>query len=239
MMWFMIGHGGAYSCPISWKNWVSINNPMDPTAKFLSCLPEDARVRIQSLLTPLMVQEFLDEIPYRPEDDNYCPVSVFRDGRAHCFDGGLLAAAALRLQGYAPVIVQMIPENDDDHILAIFKKNGGVGAVGKSNFVGLRHREPVYNSIRELIMSYFDGFYNVNGERTLRGYSAPLSLAKFDSIDWMCSDQGAQSVAEKLHHLRHFPVLSAQMLADLTRVDSLTYRSGLLVVNPNGLYKPK
>jgi hypothetical protein len=210
---------------------------MDSINQLLTCLAPDIRSRVELLQSPLEIQIFLDEIPYRPEDDNYCPASIFRDGRAHCFDGGLFAAAALRRLGHPPVIVQMIPENDDDHILAIFQRKGLFGAIGKSNFVGLRHREPVYRSIRELIMSYFEVFYNVDGERTLRGYSQALKLEKFDALDWMCSDAGAQVVAAQLHHLRHFPILSPDQLKSLTRVDDLTYRAGMLGTNPAGLYK--
>ncbi len=212
---------------------------MKPLEKFLASLPEDGRREVTALDTPAKIQDMLDRIPYRTEDISCCPLSVFNDGKANCFDGALLAAACLGLLGYPPVIVEMIPWNDDDHILAIFKRNGRYGALAKSNFVGLRKREPVYKNLHELIMSYFDVFYNVDKEFTMRGYSMPLRLSAFDRYDWLCSDAGAEKVAEGLSKKRQYPILTPQMISELGKVDDLTYRTGLSVANPAGLFNPK
>ena len=67
-------------------------------------------------------------------------------------------------------------------MLAIYKRNGRYGAVAKSNYVGLRSREPVYTSIRELIMSYFKDFYNLDGLFSLRLLS-PEVIADLSPID--------------------------------------------------------
>lgn len=211
---------------------------MDLFEKFLTALPDERRHEVAALDTPARIQDLLDSIPYRPEDDNCCPLTVFRDGKAHCFDGGLLGAACLSYLGYDPAIVQMVPWNDDDHILAIFKRNGRYGAVAKSNFVGLRKREPVYKSLHELVMSYFDQFYNLDGDFTLRGYSMPLRLKAFDRDDWLCSDVGAQKVAVHLAKLRQYSILGPKMISELGKVDAVTYRSGLSISNPEGLYNP-
>jgi len=148
----------------------------------------------------------------------------------------LTASMAVCLQ--PPIIVQMIPWHDDDHILAIYKKSGRFGAVAKSNFVGLRIREPVYLSLRELILSYFDVFYSVEGEFTLRGYSRPLNLLPFDKYDWMCRDEGAQEVAARLSTQNHYSILTDKMVGDLRKVNPLTYRAGMLNTIPEGLYDP-
>ncbi len=66
----------------------------------------------------------------------------------------------LRFIGYKPLIVDMKAFNDDDHVIAVFIENGHWGSVAKSNFTSLRYREPVYRSLRELIMSYFDFYFN-------------------------------------------------------------------------------
>ncbi len=211
---------------------------MEALEKFLSSLPEGKRREIDALDTPSKIQAMLDAIPYRTEDINCCPLSVFTGGKANCFDGALVAAACLHLLGYPPVIVEMIPWNDDDHILAIYKRNGGFGALAKSNFVGLRSREPVYRSLRELIMSYFDAFYNVEGDFTLRGYSTPLNLTTLHRYDWLCSDAGAEKVAESLSKLRQNSILTPVMISELKKIDELTYRTGLSVANPEGLYDP-
>jgi hypothetical protein len=211
---------------------------MEAVRDFDSLLSKEQLAVVSQLTTPMKIQEFLDTVPYRPEDINLCPLSVFRDGKAHCFDGGLFAAAALRRLGYEPVIVDMVPENDDDHILALFRRNGYIGAVAKSNFVNLRYREPVYRSLRELIMSYFDVFYNVEGAKTLRGYTLPLKLAAYDAYNWMGSDSGAGKVADRLYSLHRIYILSDRMKSELELVDRRTYQAGMVGTNPDGLYKP-
>ena len=71
-------------------------------------------------------------------------------------------------------------EHDTDHVLAIFKVKGHWGAIAKSNYTGCRYREPVYRSLRELAMSYFQIYFNMRRERTLRTFSRPVNLARFD-----------------------------------------------------------
>jgi hypothetical protein len=204
---------------------------------FLSSLSVENRTIVCGLDSPAKIQSFLDSVPYRPEDENYCPVSIFRDGKAHCFDGGLFAAACLRLLGHPPVIVQMIPWNDDDHILAIYKRGKCFGALAKSNFVGLRYREPVYLSLRELIMSYFDVFYNMDYDFSLRGYSVPLRLTQFDHLDWMGRDEGAQMIARRLPTLRQKPILAPEMIQQLGKADPITFKAGMLITDMKGVYK--
>jgi hypothetical protein len=125
---------------------------------------------LSGLTSPERIQALLDSIAYSAEDINRCPLRVLQDRTAHCYDGAFLAAAALRRIGYPPIVVDMMPEprRDDDHLLAIFRRNGLFGALAKSNFVGLRYREPIYRNLRELVLSYFEDYFNVDGEKTLR-----------------------------------------------------------------------
>lgn len=194
-----------------------------------------------SLDTPRKIQDFLDTTVYRPEYDNLCPLRVLGERKAHCLDGAIFAAAALRRLGYPPLLVDLFPDPgmDDDHVLAIFKRNGRWGAVAKSNFVGLRFREPVYSTLRELIMSYFEQFYNVNGVKTLRTYTPPLNLKGFDRLHWEWSDEGTNAIEQALLKRRRIPLITAEMAAELGPVDEITYKAGLLMANPEGLYKPK
>jgi hypothetical protein len=196
---------------------------------------------IEALKTPFEIQIFLDGVPYAATERNRCPVNVIRDRQAHCLDGALFAAAALRRIGFPPIILDMLPEpgTDDDHVLAIFQVNGCFGAVAKSNFVGLRFREPVYRSLRELVMSYFDVFYNVDALKTMRSYAAPLHLEKLDNTGWMWQDSGADDIEKRLKTQRQFSVIAEKGAKELNRVDELTYRAGMLVVNKAGLYKPQ
>lgn len=192
----------------------------------------------QPLNSPFEIQMFLDAIPYSPDPFYRSPRSVIRDRKAHCFDGALFAAAALRRLGYAPLVLDMLAERDDDHLLALFREEGFWGSIAKSNFVGLRFREPIYKSLRELVMSYFEDFYNIEGEKTLRGYTLPIDLSAFDHIDWMMRDEGLDEVATALDQQRRCPIISKAQSERLQKMDDRSYRAGMLGVNPDGLWRP-
>ncbi len=195
----------------------------------------------RSLSHPFEIQAYLDAVPYSPEAINRSPLRAMRDRLAHCLDGALFAAGALWRLGYPPVLVQMlpVPGTDDDHILAIYKRHGRFGAVAKSNFVGLRFREAIYRTVRELALSYFEVYFNVDGMKTLREYRAPLSLPPLDVLDWMTDDRAADAIEEQLNHVRRYPLLTPETAAELSPMDRTSYEAGMLVVNPAGLYKPK
>ena len=127
-------------------------------------IPTELQAVARVLKTPAAIQAFLDETPYSAENRYRCPLSVVRDRKAHCFDGAVFAAAMLRRLGHPPLIVDLLPnERDDDHMLALFRVDGLLGAVAKSNFSGLRYREPICRSLRELILSYFEDYFNAAG----------------------------------------------------------------------------
>jgi hypothetical protein len=194
---------------------------------------------LKTLANPARIQAFLDEIPYSTEHVYRCPLRVLRERIAHCFDGALFAVTALRRLGYPPLILEMVPNGrDDDHLLALYKRNEHWGAVAKSNFVGLRFREPVYRNLRELVMSYFEQFYNVGREKTLRSYSPPLNLKAFDRWSWMTSDDSLERIAQRLDGVRKIPLLTEPMISNLSSVGERSYRAGLFGSNEAGLFKP-
>ncbi|MBI3271386.1 MAG: hypothetical protein HYZ53_20515 [Planctomycetes bacterium] len=184
------------------------------------------------------MQAFLDSVPYSADPVYRCPRSVLRDRVAHCFDGAVFAAAALRRLGHPPLLVDLRAVRDDDHILALFTRHGRFGAIAKSNFVGLRFREPVFRTLRELALSYFEDYYNLEGEKTLRSYSAPVDLRGFDRLDWPERDEAMEEIARRLDSARHFPLLSPKLISALSRMDRRSFESGMLGVNAAGLYKP-
>ena len=204
-------------------------------------LTPEQRGAWQGLTSPVSIQAFLDTIPYSAEDANRSPLRVLQERQAHCLDGGLFAAAALRQLGYPPLIVDLLPDPgaDDDHVLAIFRRNGCYGAVAKSNFVGLRYREPIYRSLRNLVMSYFEVYFNVRGEKTLRSYTVPLDLTAYDSMEWLANDAAADAIEKRLPQLRRTNLLTPAMIAELTPVDRRSYEAGMLGTNVDGLYKLK
>jgi hypothetical protein len=197
------------------------------------------RRTVARLTTPEKLQRFLDLVAYRSEEIYRCPLRVLRDGRGHCYDGAILAAMALERMGHPPRIVELIPnKRDDDHIIAVYRREGRWGAVAHSNFTGLRYREPVFHNLRELIMSYFEEFYNLAGEKTLRGYTLPLNLAAFDRECWMTRDAAMTGIARRLDTVPRRRLLTRGMVLNLAEVDSRTLRAGLLGSVKSGLYKP-
>jgi hypothetical protein len=204
-------------------------------------LNEAQREILRGLTSPARIQAYLDTTLYRPEYSNLSPLRVMQEGKAHCLDGGVFAAAALRRLGYPPLLVDIFPDPgmDDDHVLAIYQRNGRYGAVAKSNFVGLRMREPVYATLRELVMSYFEQFYNINAVKTLRTYTMPVNLGRLDALDWETQDAGIDAIEKVLLARKRFPLISAQMAAELSPVDEITYKAGMSIANLDGVYRPK
>ncbi|HEX2968933.1 MAG TPA: hypothetical protein VHO46_07485 [Bacteroidales bacterium] len=193
---------------------------------------------LKSLDHVIKIQDFLDSAAYNPKYECRSPRYVIRTRTAHCFEGALFAASALEFLGYRPLIVDMKAWNDDDHVIAVFKEGGYWGAVAKSNFTTLRFREPVYKSMRELIMSYFDFYFNIAGDKSLRSYSIPFDLSKYNSVHWRTTDEDLEFIGDKLETLRHFPVISNKMIPGLSKASDISLKAGMLGSNEEGLFKP-
>ena len=186
---------------------------------------------LRRLSTPDKVQRYLDALTYNVEKDGdtvRSPRRVIRDRTAHCAEGAFFAAAAFRLSGRPPLLVDLEADNDDDHVLAVYRDRGLWGSVATSKFSGLRFRGPVYRTVRELVMSYFEDYFNWDGDRTLRAYSRPLSLARFDRINWMTAEDDLWPVVEWLTVAHHTPLLPRTVASRLPRVDRRSYRAGVL-----------
>jgi hypothetical protein len=164
------------------------------------------RQLLKSLSTPWKIQDFLNSLPYNVEPDgDTCrsPRRVMRDKTAHCFEAALFAAAALRINGWPPLILDLVAVRDSDHVIAVYKMDGCWGAIALSNFSGIRFREPIYRTVRELAVSYFEDYFNLKGEKTLRQYSRPVNLSRFDSMGWMTAEEDVWAVAEYLVDIPH------------------------------------
>jgi Transglutaminase-like superfamily len=201
----------------------------------------DARERkiLRRLKSPVKIQQFLDDrIAYNQEPRGhtcYSPRQVLREGVAHCMEGALLAAMALRNLGHPPLLVDLEAIRDTDHVLAVYRVDGYWGALAKSDYSGLRSREPVYATVRELAMSYFEHFYNPAGEKTLRAYSKPVNLTRFDrSIHWMTTLDEVWPIPEYLCEIPHTSILTPAMEKRLARMDRKLYAAGRL----GGVLKP-
>jgi hypothetical protein len=183
------------------------------------------------LNTPVKIQRFLDAIPYNTEVDGETfrsPRLVLRDGTANCIEGAVLAAAALRVQGQPPLIMDLTAVHDEDHVIAVFKRCGLWGAIATSKFTGLRYREPVYRTLRELAMSYFEHYFNLRGERTLRGYGRPVNLGRFDRLHWMTAEEDLWPIATHLERIPHVRLLPAAVARALSPLDGQLKAAGTL-----------
>ncbi len=197
---------------------------------------DEEQATLASLDTPARIQDFLDGIPYTTDHQTRSPRRVLRERCAHCTEGAIFAAAALRFHGHPPLVVDLRAENDDDHVIAVYRWRGCWGAVAKSNFVGLRYREPIFRNLRELALSYFEEYFNTLGEKSLRAYSRPLNLSLFDDIQWMTTDRDLEIIGAWLDRVRHYALLDDEAIRNLRPVDKRMYDAGFLGTDMAGVY---
>ncbi len=184
--------------------------------------------KLRSLRTPAGIQRFIDDMPYHLATSAWSPRKVLHERTSHCLEGAIFGAAALRVLGFPPLVFDMEAHHDTDHVVALFKLGGHWGAIAKSNYAGCRYREPVYRSLRELAISYFEDYFNLRGERTLRTYSRPVNLARFDRLNWMTTEKNVWFIAEYLCGIPHYRLLTPAMEKKLNRLDKRSYESGLV-----------
>jgi hypothetical protein len=185
--------------------------------------------RLRALKTPERIQRFLDDLDYDVAG-RHCrsPRRVLREGAVQCMDGALFGAAALRLQGHPPLLLDLEADRDDDHVLAIYRHRGGWGAVARSNFSGLRYREPVFRTVRDLALSYLESYFNLRREKTLRRHSDPVDLTRFDGRGWMTSEDDLWDIPEYLVGVRHHRLLTPAQTRALATVDRRMFGAGLV-----------
>jgi hypothetical protein len=183
---------------------------------------------LRRLKNPHGIQRYLDALPYNLAITAASPRQVLHSGTASCLEGAIFGAAALRVLGFPALIFDLEADHDTDHVIAIFKMGGLWGAIAKSNFTGCRYREPVYRTLRELALSYFHIYFNLRFERTLRRYSRPVNLARFDRLDWMTTSKPVWFIAEYLCEIAHTPLLPKGAEKSLTRVDPRTVKAEMV-----------
>ncbi|HJX50620.1 MAG TPA: hypothetical protein VJ438_04105 [Candidatus Nanoarchaeia archaeon] len=200
---------------------------------------------LKKINTPSKIQDFLNSLKTNFElngDTCSSPRKVLREGHAHCMEGAILAAAILRLQGFKPLIVDLETNKDDyDHAIAVFNKDGFWGALSKTNHAVLRYREPVYKSIRELVMSFFhEYFLDSNGKKTLRRFSMPVDLSRFDKFAWEVSEEDVWYIPEYLVEAKHFDLLTRSQIASLRKADEIEIKAGSIrqYKAPDGFVEP-
>lgn len=190
----------------------------------------------KKLNTPAKIQDFLDSLPMNFEtkrETHYSPRRVLREKTAHCIEGALLAAAILKFHGESPLLLDLVADkstyDDDDHVVALYKRNGYWGSISKTNHASIRFRDPVYRTLRELALSYFhEWFMNTNGIKTLKSYSRPLHLRRFGEA-WVTAEEDLWFIDGALNTLPHYSLVPKGNKKFLRKADAMELKAGRLV----------
>ena len=188
---------------------------------------------LKKLDNPEKIQDFINKLEINFEENGetfMSPRNVLKTGKAHCIEGAVLAALCLRLQGFKPLVVDLKTiKQDFEHVIAVFKIDGKWGAISKTNHAVLRYREPVYNSIRELVMSYFHEYTDKKGRKTLRSYSVPVDLSRFDRKEWVTSEKNLWYIHDYLDKVKHYKILTRKQARNLRKADKIEIKAGEVV----------
>src|SRR5580692_9215683 len=189
--------------------------------------PKELR-KLRSMKNPYGIQKFLDAIPYHLEDTAWSPRKVLAEQTAHCLEGAIFAAAALRANGYPPLLLDFEAEHDTDHVIAIFRENGCWGAIAKSNYSGCRWREPIHRTLRELALTYFNLYCNLGRRRTLALPSRPVKLERFFLQEWATTEKPVWFIVYHLFDIKHYSLITPAQAKHLHRVDERLFRAECL-----------
>lgn len=204
--------------------------------EFESHLPANLLKAFHQLDSPFAIQNYLDRMPYIGEERDRSPLNVMMDGQCHCLDGGFLAALCLWRIGFKPLLIDLVPEpgTDDDHILALYQREGHWGALAKSNYVNLGFREPIYRTLRELVISYFEHYFNTYHQKTLTGYTRPFDASRYTHLNWAWDEAGANILYHKhFYGRKSIPLLAENMKKYISPVTERAYKAETLYTDLN------
>jgi hypothetical protein len=187
----------------------------------------------KKLDTPKKIQDFLDTLQINFEKSGetcMSPRFVLKIKKAHCMEGAMLAAAVLEFHGYQPLVVDLrAVKHDYDHVIAVFRQYGCWGAISKTNHAVLRYREPIYKTIRELVLSVFHEYFDDLGRKNLRDYSLPVNLSRFNKLDWRTSEKDLWDIPYELDRVKHYRILTRAQIKNLRKADRIEIKAGKLV----------
>ena len=195
-------------------------------------LPEFAVFK--KLNSPRKVQDFIDGLGMNFEKKRETcrsPLMVLRSGEAHCAEGALLAAAIFWYHGELPLLLDLkVAKNkgDVDHVVTLFREGGRWGAISKTNHAVLRYRDPIYKTVRELALSYFNEYFLKNGLKTLRSYSAPFNLLDHGDA-WLTKDEDHWDLMNILDESRHFTIVEGSAIRRLRLADPIEIKASQLI----------
>ncbi len=205
----------------------NIKKPPNSNFQFKN-FPKKVLRKINSLNTPKKITSYIDNLNYNYSDSSLSPLDVLQENKAQCLQAALTASCLFNYHNHPPLLLDLRAVRDEDHVLCIYQVDGYWGSIAKSKFTGLRGRDPVYSSIKELALSYFENYFNFAGQKTLREYSIPLNLTQFDSKNWMTNTDVQSSIAIKLDLIKHYSLFSKSHTIYLSRVSGVRFTAGTM-----------
>ena len=167
---------------------------------------------VKRLKTPEKIQRFIDNnLIYDPERENRSVLDVIRDRKAECFNGALFAFTCLLYHGYECTIIELSARRDEEHMLAVFKKDGNYGSIAKSKFLGLKFRHPIYQSLRDLAVSYMEFYIAFDGRYSLQSYSQWKDFTKY-KFRYLNNSYVVNRIAFDLHKSKHINLINHNTL---------------------------
>jgi hypothetical protein len=192
---------------------------------------------LRRLSSPQQIQSFLNAIAINHETGGETILSVrevLTQRRAHCIEAAFVAACALWIHGEPPAVMHLdCAPTDYPHVVALFRRSGGWGAISKSNGTPLRYRDPIYRGLRELAMSYFHEYSDKHGRKTLRSYSAAFDLRRIDPDLWVTNKRACMEANDRLASARHYPLVTVRQTRLLARRDPFERHAAKTVEYPS------
>jgi len=195
---------------------------------------------LAELNSPAKINNCLESLPYDPSDGYRSVRQTLRIKQAHCAGGALLAAACLWYHGLEPTLVSLEAQKDDSHFICVYQINGYWGALSKSNFTTLRSRDPVFKTLRELVMSYWNFYFNLEGYKSLRTYTRPITLASADrNTEWLIGEnEDIDWVDDRFDDKKEYDIVPKSQIRFAADANKTQLGAALLGANHAGLYKP-
>jgi hypothetical protein len=173
--------------------------------------PRERRL-VRALRTPRAVQRFLNALPYNtePPPDPATLRSfrgVVRHHTANCIEAAITTAVVLEQHGFPPLVMSLESIDGLDHVIFVYRARGRWGAVARSRDPGLHGRKPVFRSLRQLALSYFDPFVDRTG--CIKAYGA-VDLRTLGTYDWRLSKRNVWRVERLLFEIPHRRIRSSK-----------------------------
>lgn len=188
-------------------------------------IPAERRV-IERLTTPEKVQRYLNRLAYNTEPPPGGPQlrtfrSVIATRTAHCLEAALTATVILEQHGYPPTVMSLESEDGLDHVIFVYKTRTGWGSVARSRDPGLHGRKPVFRSLREMALTYFEPYIDTTGR--LQAYGM-VDLRVLGNYDWRLSSGHVWKVERLLYEIPHVKIRSSEVRVDRLRRRYFAFR---------------